>query len=163
MKKRINIILILAVIGLWGTVIYRAVNQYLFSKKNIEITPSRVHFYSKLMTKDTFLLEVIPRDPFLNKKNYSAIPIQKKIFLNNPVIKKSIQILNKREASIWPVVLYYGYIKGKREIALLNINKKLSRLGINEQKDGLIVRKIYKDSVEVNYNKEKKIIKLNKY
>lgn len=163
MKKRINIILILAVIGLWGTVIYRAINQYLFSKKNIEnITPSRVNFNSKLMTKDTFLLEVIPRDPFLNKKNYSTIPIQKKIFRNNQAIKKNIQILNKKEASIWPVVLYYGYIKGKREIALLNINKKLYRLGINEQKDGLIVRKIYKDSVEVTYNKEKKIFKLNK-
>ena len=35
MKKKINIVLLVVVLGLWGTVGYRALNQYFLSEKGV--------------------------------------------------------------------------------------------------------------------------------
>lgn len=165
MKKKINIVLILAVLGLWGTVVYKAVSQYLFPKEFVEnaTASTKSHFNSNLINKDTFHLEAIPRDPFLNKQYQN--PIVPKVFhpksINKTVAQVIIPIVNKN----WPTITYYGYIKSKEkneELILVKINQKLHKLRKTDQVEGVTINKVYNDSIALYFNKEKRIIRLNK-
>jgi hypothetical protein len=162
MKKKINIVLILAVLGLWGTVAYKTVNQYFFPK---ELVMNTTQVNSELnvnqINKDTFQLEKITRDPFLNIQDRVVELKPKKYFpkVKAIVIPKPIEIKN------WPFVAYYGYIKSKgkdKELVLVKINKKLYKLRKEDQVEEVTVKKIYGDSIELAFNKERKIIRLNR-
>ncbi len=165
MKKTINIVLITVVLGLWGTLIYKTVNQYFFSKK-VEIDKNQFgeKFNMSQIYKDTFNLEDINRDPFLNKQNEASTITVSKPIKNYSKSPKPIPIIKPKEIVNWPSIFYYGYIKSKfktEELILVKINNKLYKLRKNDDVDGLSVKKFYNDSIEVNYNKEKKIITIN--
>lgn len=164
-KKKINIILILVVLGLWGTVGYRSLyrqfsgDEILLEKQNQtkNITISQIN-------KDTFELEKINRDPFLNKQFQNAVVIRKHVSGFSSV-KKIIPPVNKKVVSNidWPTLVYYGYIASKErneDLILLKIDSKLHKLKLNNPVNGLIVKKKYKDSIEVFFNSQVKIIKL---
>lgn len=164
-KKKINIILILVVLGLWGTVGYRTLyrqfsgDEVLLEKQNQtkNITISQIN-------KDTFELEKINRDPFLNKQFQNTVVIRKHVSGFSSV-KKIIPSVNKKVVSNidWPTLIYYGYIASKErneDLILLKIDSKLHKLKLNDPVNGLIVKKKYKDSIEVFFNSQIKIIKL---
>lgn len=164
-KKKINIILILVVLGLWGTVGYRTLyrqfsgDEVLLEKQNQtkNITISQIN-------KDTFELEKINRDPFLNKQFQNTVMIRKHVSGFSSV-KKIIPSVNKKVVSNidWPTLIYYGYIASKErneDLILLKIDSKLHKLKLNDPVNGLIVKKKYKDSIEVFFNSQIKIIKL---
>lgn len=164
-KKKINIILILVVLGLWGTVGYRTLyrqfsgDEVLLEKQNQtkNITISQIN-------KDTFELEKINRDPFLNKQFQNTVVIRKHVF-GFSTVKKIIPPVNKKVVSNidWPTLIYYGYIASKErneDLILLKIDSKLHKLKLNDPVNGLIVKKKYKDSIEVFFNSQIKIIKL---
>ena len=164
-KKKINIILILVVLGLWGTVGYRSLyrqfsgDEVLLEKQNQtkNITISQIN-------KDTFELEKINRDPFLNKQFQNTVVIRKHVSGFSSV-KKIIPSVNKKVVSNidWPTLIYYGYIASKErneDLILLKIDSKLHKLKLNDPVNGLIVKKKYKDSIEVFFNSQIKIIKL---
>lgn len=164
-KKKINIALILMVLGLWGTVAYRAASQYFFSDgmalSGIQ-DQAGVNF-SKI-EKDTFALEAIGRDPFLNK---SVAPVEKPIDFKPSVPRKikpsATKTIQPKEVVAWPEIQYYGYIKSrerKEELILVKIENRLYKLRKNDQVDGMFIRKVYNDSVEVYFNKEKRIVHL---
>lgn len=164
-KKKINIALILVVLGLWGTVAYKAISQYFFSN---ELAFSGVQNQANVnfskIEKDTFNLETIGRDPFLNK---STAPVIKPAASATTVFKKPAntqpKIVKPKEILLWPEVHYYGYIKSrekKEELILVKIQNKLYKLRKNDQIDGLFIKKVYNDSVEVYFNKEKRIVHL---
>lgn len=164
-KKKINIILIIAVLALWGTVGFRVVNRHFTSnEETIENSLQKNSFTLKLINKDTFILEKIDRDPFLNKQFQAENTVFRKIISNFPSIKKttvSKSPLNTPTLS-WPELIYYGYIGSKEkneELVLLKIDSKLCKLKLNESYNGLIVKKKYKDSIEVFFNSQKRIIK----
>jgi hypothetical protein len=165
-KKRINIALLLLVVGLWGTVGYKTINQYFFSKEFTfkDIKTTNTYNITKI-EKDTFHLENIPRDPFLNKSS--------QILNQNPVVKKTYlppKVLNKpvfvpKLIVNWPLVAYYGYIKSKdktEELILVKIDNKLQKLRKNSEVNGLIIKKVFNDSIEVFFNNEKKIIRVGR-
>lgn len=164
-KKKINIILILVVLGLWGTVGYRSLyrqfsaDEVLLEKQNQtkNITISQIN-------KDTFELEKINRDPFLNKQFQNTVIIRKHVSGSSSV-KKIIAPVNKKVVLNidWPTLTYYGYIASKErneDLILLKIDSKLHKLKLNDPVNGLIVKKKYKDSIEVFFNSQIKIIKL---
>lgn len=164
MKKKINIVLIIVVLGLWSTVGYRALNQYFFSKK---IGMEQMNFNtvnSNQINKDTFLLENITRDPFINKQNQSSAPL---VTINYPKISNrkfktsSSPNIKLKKYINWPSIFYHGYIQSKvnnEQLILVKINEVLYKLRINEAAEGVTLKKVYKDSVEFIFNKEKKII-----
>ena len=164
-KKRINIGLLILVLALWGTVGYKTVNQYFFSKE-VAFTDvqSNTKFNLSQIKKDTFNLEYINRDPFLNNSNVILKPnvVTKKANVKPKVIIKTIlpkPIIN------WPSVSYYGYIKSKEkteELILVKISNQLHKLRKNSEVDGLIIKKVFNDSIEVFFNKEKRVIKIGK-
>lgn len=167
-KKKLNIILILVVLGLWGTVIYKSLNRFFTSEvSDFANTNSSQSFDLKKISKDTFLLEKLNRDPFLDKAlALKTNPsIEKKI---KPVIKPKVNPKPKPvevvKSVIWPQVSYYGYIKSKEkseELILVKIDNGFLKLRKNQNIEGLIIKRIFKDSIEVCFNKEKKFIYKN--
>jgi len=165
-KKKINIVLILAVLGLWGTVGYKAVSQYFFSEEiKTAAVASDYNFKARKIERDTFALEKINRDPFLNKallraeSNHAVVPRAAVSGTRRVVPAKAIE--KPKEAKYWPIVSYYGYIKSgsKNELVMLKIGNKMHRLHKGQEVEGLMLNKVFKDSVEVRFNKENKIVR----
>lgn len=164
MKKNINIVLIVVVLGLWGTVGYKAINNYFFFKK-AEVKPASFNagISNRQINKDTFRIETLARDPFLNKQGQEMVSVTKKYEAKPSGVgnKQVIQFIKPMEYINWPSISYYGYIKSKEnneELILVKINDKLYKIRINDQIEGITLKKVYKDSIEFNFNKEKKTI-----
>ncbi|RKR09081.1 hypothetical protein C8C83_0681 [Flavobacterium sp. 90] len=167
-KKRINIILIIVVLALWGTAGYKALNRQ-FSGSNllIEKRNQQVNINIKQIKKDTFKLEKIGRDPFLNKQFQTALIVPKRPTSNYVSVRKEVvtPTLKTDPNLSWPILSYYGYFESKekkQELVLLKVDSKLCKLKINTPYNGLIVKKKYKDSIEVYFNSERKIVRLKK-
>ncbi|MFB9108534.1 hypothetical protein [Flavobacterium gyeonganense] len=166
-KKKINIILILLVLGLWGTVGYRALyRQFSDSEVTNIIQDQKYNVSIKQINKDTFELEKINRDPFLNR-NFQVIVVPKKN-TSEYSPKKQLQLAapQKKKAYIeWPQINYFGYIGSKEkgeDIILVMINSELCKLKLNTPLKGITIKKRYKDSIEVYFNSDKKMIKSQK-
>lgn len=166
-KKTLNIILILIVLGLWGTVAYKSVNRFFSSdeiaKANVN---SGQNFNFKRIEKDTFYLDKLNRDPFLDKAlvvNTNPLPVKKSVPYVKPINKpKPIEF---KPSPIWPQVSYYGYIKSHQkteELILVKIDNKLLKVRKNQNIEGVIIKRIFKDSIEVGFNKEKKFVYINR-
>ncbi|MFD1602352.1 hypothetical protein ACFSJW_22025 [Flavobacterium artemisiae] len=161
-KKKINIILILVVLGLWGTVGYRTINRY-FGNSDIYLN-AQAHSSEislKKINKDTFELKEIRRDPFLNKQFNEKPVLTSTVSYHAPVKKTVIPVpVPKIKYDIpWPQLQYFGYLKSNnQELVLIKIDSKLHKLKLNDEANGLIVKKIYKDSIEVSFNSQNKII-----
>ncbi|HEX8576767.1 MAG TPA: hypothetical protein VF677_10790 [Flavobacterium sp.] len=90
--------------------------------------------------------------------------VVKKIYKQQPRKIKTVVVEKPIVVSNWPSISYHGYIKSKNktdELVLIMINKKLYKLRKNDDINGIKLYKIYKDSVELTLNKQKKIIRLN--
>lgn len=153
-KKAINIILIIVVLSLWGTVGYKYINRF-FSNDEIAYNLSNDYNYNEIsiIKKDTFILQPLTKDPFLNKV-FSKPKIQTQI---SPSIPKTNINPKPKEIIPFPSVQYFGYIKSKdkkEELILVKINNRLERVRLNSNIDGVVVKKIYKDSIIVNFNNE---------
>ncbi|MCO6147912.1 hypothetical protein [Flavobacterium sp. NRK1] len=162
MKKKINILLIVVVGGLWGTVGYRFINNYFFNNTVNNITVGKTAYTTKLVTqRDTFLLENMNRDPFLNKMvSVATTEITSKRNTGN--IKKHTTFMKPVAIpKYWPEIQYHGYMKSGKsnEVALLKINGQLLKLHKGESKENLTIQNVYKDSVAVVFNREKKVFK----
>ena len=162
MKKTINSILILAVLGLWGTVIYKAAHQYLFPNESVvKSSVSGAGLSMQYKSKDTFKIQDLTRDPFLNRSvGVRPAPSfrQKRVIKNSVVKPKPVPLK-------WPKVAYYGYIvsgEKKNELFLIKVDGKLYKIRNKESAGGVAISKIYKDSIAVVFNKESKVIALQK-
>ncbi|MEM0578688.1 hypothetical protein [Flavobacterium polysaccharolyticum] len=170
MKKKINVALILIVLTVWGLVATKALKNYFFLDKKINHKESQIsNLKINQIKKDTFFINPIDRDPFLNKESTiktHSLP-QKKLFKSSYIKKKSKPEIIKNVVVVnsnWPSITYHGYINSKDKknelLLLININKKLHKLKLNEPSEGIIVKNVYKDSIEICFNKEKKIFRL---
>jgi phosphate starvation-inducible protein PhoH len=165
MKKKINIVLFVAVVSLWGGVLYRIVKNYMVSSENKELVEQKITSIpiSKLK-KDTFEFQPLSRDPFLNTI------MEKKVFSNQHVRKTKVELDSKDEVKEnsklsmmgMPHVQYYGKIQSKndnQELYLLKINGKLIRFKKGTVVEGVKLSKIYKDSIEIAFGRSLKTIK----
>ncbi|RXR21261.1 hypothetical protein EQG63_04800 [Flavobacterium amnicola] len=164
-KKRLNIILILLVLGLWGTVAYKSLNRFFPPENRInESNNGSQSFNIKRIEKENFSLEKLPRDPFLSKvlEVKSSPVVIKSIVPRAKVINTPKPLMNK-PLMVWPKVYYYGYIKSQQkteELILVKIDNKLLKVRKNQDIEGLVIKRVFKDSIEVMLNKSKKFIYL---
>ena len=158
-KKMINAVLIIIVVSLWGTVSYKYINRFFGDNEVFYDTSENYNFDTlSVISKDTFKLQPLTKDPFLNKivtqPKVQSSPVPKQpIVKKEPILKSPIP---------FPALQYYGYIKSKdkeEELILVKINNRLERVRLNDNIDGLIINKIYKDSIVVNFNKETRSFK----
>lgn len=162
MKKKLNIVLLFLVLCLWGVVIYKYVNQYFSKAEPLGLAALTNHSTTnKIIKKDTFELNPIGRDPFLG----SSTGI-KRIRINSTRIYRMKEIKKELpKPTKFPNVQYYGYIKAidkAQETVLMSIEGRFSRLHLNQEKDGLKVTVLNKDSIKVYFNKESKWIRFKK-
>ncbi|MDP5201884.1 hypothetical protein [Flavobacterium sp. DG2-3] len=161
-KKKINILLIIVVLSLWGTVGYRTIKRYFTDNDgfaNSEISNHNVSL--KKINKDTFELKKIGRDPFLNKQYNEKPAFVASVSYHAPAKKviKAAPAPKVNSNISWPQLQYYGYIKSNdQELVLLKIDSKLHKLKLNNEVNGLVVKKKFKDSVEVFFNSQRRII-----
>lgn len=158
-KKAINIGLIIIVLSLWGTVSYKYINRFFGSDELAYNLPNDYNYGTvSIIKKDTFLLEPLAKDPFLNKVfSKPKQPTQR--ISTSPKIKTEPK---PKEVILFPSVQYFGYIKSKdkkEELILVKINNRLERVRLNSTIDGLVIKKIYKDSVTVFFNNETRSFK----
>jgi hypothetical protein len=106
-------------------------------------------------TNDTFSIHSDYRDPFLDKsipkKDPSDAPAKVSIPVA-PVVKMAL---------VWPAITYSGIIKNQKsnkEMVLVQINGQDFMAKAGETKNGVTLFKVYRDSIEVHFSKEKKII-----
>lgn len=162
-KKHINIVLIVVVVGLWGTVLYKYVNRF-FVTEDFPYTSQNLSMpIIAKIKKDSFTIQPLERDPFLGKL---LVKKQNNFTPNNPVIKSFVKKNPEpKMTNPFPRIQYFGYIKSQdksEKLILLKVNNKLERVRLKANIDGLIIEKIYKDSIEVLFNKEKRVINRNK-
>lgn len=156
-KKKINIVLLLLVVGVWGSILYNVVGQY-FLKNEIQPFNSAITLDTKikLITKDTFEMALLNRDPFLSidsKIQKSLIPISN--------FKKNVSNVNKSSKTVsFPSVYYFGYIttESNQSTVLLKIDNRKVKLSLNQEHEGVRLQKIYRDSIIILFNKESKVI-----
>jgi hypothetical protein len=161
-KKSINLILISVVLGLWGTVGYRALNGPIFGDSTVgEKHSQENNMKINQINKDTFKLEKLHWDPFLNKQYEIAPTVSKRIITKQQRLKKVV-VPTKPDPNLkWPALSYYGYIRSRnQELVLLKVDSKLCKLKVNDAVNGLVVKKMHTDSIEVSFNFESKTIKL---
>jgi hypothetical protein len=163
MKKKVNIILTMVMLCLWGTVGYKYVNRFFVSDEAPTLKEAGLTTnMSNKIKKDTFDLKPLGNDPFLNKR--LSKPIIKAHVVTRYVAKPKLNPEPKKLKIItpFPTVKYFGFIKSqdkKEELILLKINNTLHKTRLNGNCDGIMVKKIYKDSVQVIFGKETRIIK----
>ena len=125
-KKKINIVLILVVITLWGAVAYRSVNQYFFPNQvYIADSYKQTNIDFKKVLKDTFQLNKIIRDPFLDISSVQNTPSPNKV-VKPQIFKAAVKKEKLPPAPIeWPEISYYGYIKSvnkNEELVMIKIS-----------------------------------------
>lgn len=166
-KKKINILLIIVVLGLWGTVGFRTINRYFGNDAvNLSSETQNRKISLKKINKDTFELKRIGRDPFLNKQFVEKPAFVASISYHAPIrkaVKPSPTVPKPKFDMPWPQLQYFGYLKSNDlELVLLKIDSKLHKLKLNDEVNGLIVTKKFKDSIEVVFNSQSRIIHAKK-
>lgn len=168
-KKQLNIILILVVLALWGTIAYKSIYRFFPNEiDNPSITNSNLSINLQKIKKDTFALQPLNRDPFLDK----SLQTEKKIISTNnsnvvipkAKITKPPKVVVAKPIPVWPTIAYYGYIKSyqkSEELVLVKINNQLEKMRKNQNIEGVKILRVFKDSIEVTFNKQKRYIVKN--
>ena len=157
-KKKINIVLLLVLLGIWGIIIYRFASGYFIKNENLYSSKLNNHYSKmKITHKDTFELVNPKRDPFLEieYKEKNTVIVAK------PFNKSYTSVEKKQPLKInTPIIHYFGYIftENNQSSALLKINNGKVKLALNQEHDGVKLVSIYRDSIKVIFNKQTKVI-----
>jgi hypothetical protein len=155
MKSKKTVYLVLpVVIGLWALVIYKIVNIYSASEGKLVAASSFIPPVLIANSNDTFSITANYRDPFLGKTETPAA-------VNNtpktPPPPKKIA-----EPTKWPVITYGGVIKSRKsnaQLCMVSINGQTNFMKEGDVLSDVQLKKIYKDSIDVVFQKEKRVVK----
>ena len=162
MKKKVNIILLFVVLLLWSTVAWKSLKNFFSQPSEIEKTTLYQSININKIKKDTFELEKLNRDPFLQKsivlsKANSGSSTYKKPIKNSGKGNLSgfyKTTPKKIEPSLLPNIKYIGYIKStlqKDEMVILKVDENIKRIAVGKKNNDIKIKKIYKDSVQIIY------------
>ncbi len=164
MKKKLNFLLILAVLGLWGTAGYRFIKNNLPADRNVSEQDINAKPLSLLVKRDTFELRLPERDPFMGK----LIGQRKPQVPSTPSVRRTVTTKKTPtdlpdQSIAWPEITYFGNIKAATtEMAVVKIAGKMYRLHCGEQASGILLKNITTDKIEVVYNKEARDFRLER-
>lgn len=152
-NKKAVYILLPVVLAIWGIISYRIYS----SLKKKEITTDLYQPVNTLENMegaiDTFNIIANYPDPFLRS---TVTPERKSA---PPKIQKENKVISP---VVWPDIAFRGIIKNpqaKKQTALIVINGKDYLMKAGEKNENIVLTKVFKDSVEVTFEKYKKILK----
>ena len=143
--------LLIALLIIWSIVGYKFINGFFAKREMPELSLSLpINYSENLVIRDTFKLKQLRRDPFLG--SYEKSFLETKVFTPSKVaVKKS---------NSWPKIEYFGYVQSENSnhpLILLKIDNKLIRIRKGTQKDHLIIKEVYEDSILVLNGKDRKM------
>jgi hypothetical protein len=155
MKSRKTVYLLLGlVLAIWGTIVYRVLSKISPDAKPASSEP----FFAgdKAALQDTFALLADYPDPFLGQgAPPDAAPAAEPV-LKAPPPPEPVKTV------AWPVVRYTGIIKNMkkdRQFIVLQVNGKDHLVTAGQQVGGVQVEQIFKDSVLLSFEGEKKYLR----
>ena len=157
-KKLIKILVPLAVI-IWGLIIYRVISFVNNGGPTNNIVSQQSYKFENTPIIDTFKLVANYRDPF------NVQPVNRKITKTPSQNKSTIKASNKIKASNikWPSIVYKGRVQdntSSKNLSIMVINNHNYMMFESDEKEDVILKKIYKDSVLVEYSNQQKFIRL---
>ena len=143
----------------WGLIIYKIISAV----DNDEDIISRSHDSPSLALADTISLHEINlianyRDPFLGK---SIVKVNRPSISHNRQVNLT-QVTSVVAPIMWPQISYVGIIENKKKktkVAILRIDNTEFLLKEKEISNNVLIEKILGDSIQVVFNKERKIFK----
>lgn len=159
-KKYLNSILIVFLIVIWGSVIYKYFGKQSDKQLTSEYVNSNHNYqYDYKMVRDTFKLKLTNPNPFkASKKTLKTRTVKAN---NKPTKKKQVKNNVSKAKTTWPLITYHGFVKGDKKatrLILLKINNRLYRKREKETIKGVSLIKAYNDSLLVSFNNSKKTI-----
>lgn len=160
-NKKTAYILVPVVLAVWGMIgwkVYAAMNGK--DEKFVTVVADEKIKSAVNEIPDTIALIADYRDPFLGKitviNDNSAFKIQHSK-------SKTEKIPDPPKAPIvWPVVSYHGLVKrngDQKTVGFLNVSGKSFFVQGGEEAGEVRVGKLWKDSVEILFGKEKKVFR----
>ncbi|MCW3071751.1 MAG: hypothetical protein JWO44_1641 [Bacteroidetes bacterium] len=153
-------VLLPATIAVWATIIIRVYGTLhpddvpANIKRAADVTP-----VAQDNDKDTFSIVNNYRDPFGER------PVAQRHATSESAIGKVIKNITPEPAkkeNTWPSIHYSGMIKNQksnRQLAMLEINGSQRAMKSGDVSDNVKVCRIFKDSIEVMYEKQKRFFK----
>ncbi len=96
-----------------------------------------------------------------------SLNIKSVVKKKDSIFKKKQQIIKTKPIKIQPnipIVSYFGYIKSTyrdKMMILIKIENQLYKTKQNEKIQGIVINKIYKDSIQIQIGKIRKIVRIN--
>ena len=148
-NKTKTYILLIAVLGLWGTIAYKILTSLNPKLPEIQERELAVNFNPKGNTSiDTFSVKLMDRDPFLGTLSSKSKP--------------KVQITKKKPLSPWIPISYQGVIKSqnpKEQVFVLSINGKGQLLKKGQQIDSITLLRGNSKAVVLRYKNQQKSFK----
>lgn len=154
-NKKMLYILIPGTLLVWGLIIYK-IFLGAHSDEGTIFAPVTVSKVNEDVISDTFSISPMYRDPFLGRVQGGHSDNSKPLIPKTPVMPV-VDV-----PKVWPNIVYGGIIKNqnlKKELLLVEINGQSHAMKVGETIDGVLISKAFRDSVEVQFSKEKKIIR----
>ena len=151
--KKITYLLLPLVAVIWGIIFYRIFSAV--SPEPILPVGGSILTSKTINTSipDTFSIIANYRDPFLGKV------VQVKDSASGKVKPpKTEKVVIPKQ---WPSLSYGGIIKNQKsgkQFVLVNINGEGNLMKTGDEVSGIQLLKVYKDSIEVSFQKEKKVV-----
>lgn len=160
-SKPLTYLLIVSVAAVWGIIFYRIFSAQ--GDEEISLTP--LTKYNKVneslddyVMKDTFILSLNYRDPFLTDVPDVNI---KTANITSEAQKSSVNELSHKPAINWNIIKYTGFISNplkKSPVAIVQVNGTEHMMKEGESMDGVKLIRILRDSVKVTYQNKTKFI-----
>ena len=153
-NKKIIYLLLPLVVIIWGIILYRVFSISADPGLPTADHPS-INKDAATPLLDTFSINANYRDPFLDK----VMRVQHDDKIKNPTAKKVEKVITP---SKWPDLTYFGIIKNQesgKKLIMINIDGKSNFIKEGHEASGIHLLKVYKDSIEVSFMKEKRIVR----
>lgn len=155
-NKKLLYILIPAVIFVWGMIVYKIVmasggneNEFFPIAEFTKAKPNEV-------LNDTFSIHPDYRDPF------SGNQVKKTSISITPGPQKIQKVIAPVAIAKWPEIIYGGIVKNQKsnkQLVLMQVNGQSKMMKVGESVDNIELTKVFRDSIEVKFGKEKRYIK----
>ena len=160
-NKKLTYLLLPIVVLLWGYAIFQVFGG---SKQAYVPVPDTVTFDEELL-KDSLQFEALNfnfSDPFLKRKiiNTKSVSVSRNPIQTRPYQVKK-QNVQKPVTIQWPNIRYGGTVNATK--VFISINSQSDILNVSDEIQGVKIKEVFEDSIQVEFKGESKVILKNKF
>ncbi len=152
-NKKLLYVLIPGTLLVWGMILHKVFTTMDGGDAGQFQNTQFVASVSTEIVNDTFSINPDYRDPFSEKVVKKIVTVAHTT-APKPTVPKVL--------TPWPAIVYGGIIKNQKsnkQLALIQINGQSNMMKTGEEVNGIQLTKVFRDSIEVEFQKEKKHIR----